>query len=113
MAFNPKTEYTIVPKEFSIKDFFEYKEDFVTRPPYQRKAVWSKKKKQALMDSLFRRYYIPKLVIREVRKDENVTINEIVDGQQRITTVQEFFDNKYIVECLFKNTKAQEIRGVH
>ena len=95
MAFNPKTEYTIVPKEFSIKDFFEYKEDFVTRPPYQRKAVWSKKKKQALMDSLFRRYYIPKLVIREVRKDENVTINEIVDGQQRITTVQEFFDNKY------------------
>ena len=33
MAFNPKTEYTIVPKEFSIKDFFEYKEDFVTRPP--------------------------------------------------------------------------------
>jgi len=90
-----KTEYTIVPKEFSIKDFFEYKEDFVTRPPYQRKAVWSKKKKQALMDSLFRRYYIPKLVIREVRKDENVTINEIVDGQQRITTVQEFFDNKY------------------
>ena len=95
VAFNPKTEYTIVPKEFSIKDFFEYKEDFVTRPPYQRKAVWSKKKKQALMDSLFRRYYIPKLVIREVRKDENVTINEIVDGQQRITTVQEFFENKY------------------
>ena len=48
MAFNPKTEYTIVSKEFSIKDFFEYKEDFVTRPPYQRKAVWKKKKKQAL-----------------------------------------------------------------
>ena len=95
MAFNPKTEYTIVPTEISIKDFFEYKEDFVTRPPYQRKAVWKKKKKQALMDSLFRRYYIPKLVIREVRKDETGTVSEIVDGQQRITTVQEFFDNKY------------------
>lgn len=95
MAFNPKTEYTIVPTEISIKDFFEYKEDFVTRPPYQRKAVWNKKKKQALMDSLFRRYYIPKLVIREVRKDDTGTVNEIVDGQQRITTVQDFFDNKY------------------
>lgn len=95
MAFNPKTEYTIVPTEISIKDFFEYKEDFVTRPPYQRKAVWSKKKKQALMDSLFRRYYIPKLVIREVRKDDIGTVSEIVDGQQRITTVQDFFDNKY------------------
>jgi hypothetical protein len=95
MAFNPKTEYTIVPTEISIKDFFEYKEDFVTRPPYQRKAVWSKKKKQALMDSLFRRYYIPKLVVREVRKNESGTVSEIVDGQQRITTVQDFFDNKY------------------
>jgi len=95
MAFNPKSEYIITSKEISIKDFFDYTEDYVTRPPYQRKAVWSRKKKQALMDSLFRRYYIPKLVIREVRLDENTTVFEIVDGQQRITSVQDFFDNKY------------------
>jgi len=95
MAFNPKSEYIITSKEISIKDFFDYKEDFVTRPPYQRKVVWNRKKKQALMDSLFRRYYIPKLVIREVRLDENTTVFEIVDGQQRITTVQDFFANKY------------------
>lgn len=95
MAFNPKSEYTIVPTEIGIKDFFEYKEDYVTRPPYQRKVVWNKKKKQALMDSLFRRYYIPKLVIREVRLSEDKAVSEIVDGQQRITTVQDFFDNLY------------------
>jgi 5-methylcytosine-specific restriction endonuclease McrA len=95
MAFNPKSEYTIVPSEISIKDFFEYREDYVTRPPYQRKAVWSKAKKQSLMDSLFRRYYIPKLVIREVRLSSDRTVNEIIDGQQRITTVQNFFDNQY------------------
>lgn len=95
MAFNPKSEYTIVPAEFGIKDFYDYKEDYVIRPPYQRKAVWSKKKKQSLMDSLFRRYYIPKLVIREVRLSESQTVNEIIDGQQRITTVQEFFNNQF------------------
>lgn len=95
MSFNPKPEYIIVSSEFNIKDFFEYKEMYVTRPPYQRKAVWSKKKKQSLMDSLFRRYYIPKLVVREVRLSESETVNEIIDGQQRITTVQEFFDNQY------------------
>lgn len=95
MPFNPKSEYTIVSNEISIKDFFEYKEDYVTRPPYQRKAVWSKAKMQSLMDSLFRRYYIPKLVIREVRLTTQQTINEIIDGQQRITTVQDFFNNKY------------------
>ncbi len=95
MSFNPKHEYTTISTDISIKDFFDYKEDYVTRPPYQRKAVWSKAKKQSLMDSLFRRYYIPKLVIREVRLSDNQTISEIIDGQQRITTVQEFFDNKY------------------
>jgi 5-methylcytosine-specific restriction endonuclease McrA len=95
MAFNPKTEYTIVSESFPIEDFHKYKDEFVTRPPYQRKAVWKVKKKQALMDSLFRRYYIPKLVIRRVRLSDDRTVNEIVDGQQRITTVQEFFENKY------------------
>lgn len=95
MPFNPKSEYTIVSTEISIKDFFDYKEDYVTRPPYQRKSVWSKVKKQSLMDSLFRRYYIPKLVVREVRLSDNQTVNEIIDGQQRITTVQEYFNNKY------------------
>lgn len=95
MPFNPKSEYTIVSSDISVKDFYDYKEDYVTRPPYQRKSVWSKKKKQALLDSLFRRYYIPKLVIREVRLSDQVTVNEIIDGQQRITTVQEFFNNDY------------------
>ena len=95
MPFNPKSEYTIVSTEIGIRDFFAYKEDYVTRPPYQRKSVWSKIKKQGLMDSLFRRYYIPKLVVREVRISDNQTVNEIIDGQQRITTVQEYFENKY------------------
>jgi len=95
MSFNPQTEYTILPREFPIEDFHKYKDEFVTRPPYQRKAVWSKAKKQALMDSLFRRYYVPKLVIRLVRLSDKKTIKEVIDGQQRITTVQEFFENQY------------------
>ncbi len=95
MGFDPIPKYKITPDKINIKDFHDYKEEFVTRPPYQRKSVWNKRKKQSLMDSLFRRYYIPKLVIREVRLSENDTKKEIIDGQQRITTVQEFFDNKY------------------
>src|SRR5690606_23469583 len=67
---------------------------YVTRPPYQRKSVWGPKKKQNLLDSLIRRYYIPKLVIREVRLSEAETVNEVIDGQQRINTVQDFFENK-------------------
>lgn len=55
MPFNPRTEYAISSKLIPIGDFFHYTDEFVTRPPYQRKSVWSNKKKQALLDSLFRR----------------------------------------------------------
>lgn len=95
MAFNPKQEYLVVSKDFNIEDFHRYQDEFITRPPYQRKTVWSNYKKQSLMDSLFRRYYVPKLVIREVRLDNNRTVNEIIDGQQRITTVQSFFKDEF------------------
>jgi len=89
--FNPRTEYDIASKPIAVRDFHEYADEFVVRPPYQRKTVWSKKKQQALMDSLFRRYYIPKIVLRQVRLDDQRTVNEVIDGQQRIVTVQRFF----------------------
>jgi len=95
MAFNPKQEYLITEDKIHLKDFFEYREDYITRPPYQRKSVWAVKKQQSLFDSLFRRFYVPRLVVREVRLSLDRTVREIIDGQQRITAVQEFFDNKF------------------
>lgn len=95
MAFNPKQEYQIIPDNIGLKDFSEYSEDYITRPPYQRKSVWSVKKQQGLFDSFFRRYYVPRLVIREVRLSEDKTVREIIDGQQRITAIQEFFQASF------------------
>jgi hypothetical protein len=91
--FNPQTEYDVIPKNFPIRDFHDYKEEFVVRPPYQRKNVWSTRKQQSLLDSLFRRYYVPKIVIREVRLNDDRTVSEVIDGQQRIYTVQRFLDD--------------------
>lgn len=93
-SFNPKTEYEVVSRGIPIRDFHEYKEEFVVRPPYQRKSVWSTKKQQALLDSLFRRYYVPRIVLREVRLGGEATVMEVVDGQQRITTAQLFFEGE-------------------
>lgn len=92
--FQPRTQYDVLPDRIDIRDFFEYTVDFVTRPPYQRKNVWSTKKQQALLDSLFRGFYIPRLVLREVRLSDDRVVREVVDGQQRITTVQLFFKDE-------------------
>jgi len=89
--FNPETQYDITPEIIPLKDFHEYADDYVVRPPYQRKSVWSRKKQQALLDSLLRRFYVPRIVVRLVRLDKERTVREVIDGQQRIRVAQRFF----------------------
>jgi len=93
-VFNPIADYLVEQKPIHIEDFHRYREDFVVRPPYQRTSVWSKQRQQQLLDSLIRRYYVPRIVLREVRLDERTVKKEVIDGQQRITTVQLFFSDK-------------------
>ena len=92
--FNPPTSYDVIPDYVKLEDFHKYPEDYVVRPPYQRKNVWTRKKKQALLDSLFRRYYVPKIVLREIKLAEKDTKNEVIDGQQRIRVAQEFYEDE-------------------
>lgn len=86
--------YTLEPKEYSLRDFHNRRDLFVLRPPYQRKNVWSNAKKEALIDSFFRRHYVPSIVLREVHTPQHQMKWEVVDGQQRIIAIQEFFENK-------------------
>jgi len=78
--FNPIADYLVEQKPIHIEDFHRYREDFVVRPPYQRTSVWSKQRQQQLLDSLIRRYYVPRIVLREVRLDEHSVKKEVIDG---------------------------------
>lgn len=62
-----------------------------TNPDYQRPAVWTKKQKQLLIDSILRDYDIPKIYLHE--KDKNNY--DVVDGQQRIRAIWEFYDDGF------------------
>lgn len=92
--FEPRPAYDVVFENIQLREFTEYWDEFVVRPPYQRKTVWSRAKQQALLDSLFRSYYVPRIVIREIRLSEQQTIREVIDGQQRITTAKRFRESE-------------------
>ncbi|HET7455284.1 MAG TPA: DUF262 domain-containing protein [Solirubrobacterales bacterium] len=92
--FEPRPAYDVVFETIQLREFTEYWDEFVVRPPYQRKTVWSRGKQQALLDSLFRSYYVPRIVIREVRLSERQIIREVIDGQQRITTAKRFREDE-------------------
>jgi hypothetical protein len=62
-------------------------------PAYQREAVWTLSQKQLLIDSLLVEIDVPKLYIREIDKDNYEF--EVVDGQQRLRAVFEFFNDEF------------------
>ncbi len=91
--FSPKEDYIIEEVKIQLGEIREYPDKFILRPPYQRHSgVWSKKMQEQLLDSVCRKYYIPKLVLRRVRLDNENIKWEVIDGQQRISTFLEFFD---------------------
>ena len=93
-VFDPPTEYDISREKTPLKDFHDYADEYITRPPYQRTTVWNRQKKLRLLDSLFRRYYVPHIVLRTIRLPDQHTIREVIDGQQRITVAQQFYRNE-------------------
>ncbi len=62
-----------------------------TKPSYQREYVWTNRFKRDLIISILKGYPIGVITTRQ-RIDDNVL--EIVDGQQRIKTINEFLTNK-------------------
>src|SRR5215510_10457693 len=59
---------------------------------WQRQEVWSRSKKQNLIDSILRGWKLPKFYFLKVSDDPESY--EVVDGQQRLVTIFEFFDNQ-------------------
>lgn len=84
-------------EEFPIKliDLHKKTQLYVKRPPYQRKNVWSIPKQQKFIDSIFRRYYVPRVILRQVVPKRGEVKYEVIDGQQRINAVQNFFKEKF------------------
>ena len=59
-------------------------------PEWQRGEVWDLSKKQQLIDSILRGWKLPKLYFVKTAANEY----EVVDGQQRLTAIYEFFSNE-------------------
>lgn len=71
------------------------------RPQYQRGPVWSLSKKQLLIDTILRKYDIPKLYLRKLNNSSSYE-HEVTDGQQRLRAIWEFQDDKYALGQLLE-----------
>src|SRR2546422_723932 len=60
-------------------------------PDWQREEVWDEAKKQELIDSILRGWKLPKFYFLKTSEEQEEF--EVVDGQQRLLAIFEFFDN--------------------
>lgn len=84
-------KYSVTQK--TIAELLEWiKNDQIDlHPPYQRNFVWTLKDQKQLIDSIMRGYPLPNFII-SLRKDGTY---EMVDGQQRATTISKFVKNGF------------------
>ena len=61
--------------------------DIDLQPEFQRGEVWSKAKKQRLVDSILRDWHVPPIHVIELRGSRK---QEVLDGQQRLAAIRDF-----------------------
>ena len=60
------------------------------RPFYQRRSRWDKQKQSRLIESFIVNIPIPPIILYE----QDYNSYEVIDGQQRITAIKDFYENK-------------------
>lgn len=84
------------------------------RPKYQRNYIWRNDFKDKLIYSIIKSYPIGSIIIRKLKEpNEKGAKSEIVDGQQRMTTIYEFIEGKYEIRSEFSRKIIEEIQEIY
>lgn len=87
--------------------------DVIIQPSYQRRAFWDTKKKVSLIESIFLGLPLPLIYLAEASTQidgEMYPVREVVDGQQRLTSIQDFYNGNLRIpeESFIKELKGKK-----
>lgn len=66
-------------------------------PPYQRRSVWNQAYKDDFIDTVLLQYPAPAIFLYEDVSPDGVSVYQVVDGKQRLTSVFEFANGAFPV----------------
>ena len=72
--------------------------NYILRPKYQRRITWNNKKRSKLIESFIMNIPVPPVFLYETE----FGVYQVMDGLQRISTIMDFFDNKFSLEGLLE-----------
>jgi len=82
-------------QEFPLSYLVKERTIFSNYPDYQREKVWERGRKQLLINEILYGLPVPPLIARKLLNEQGETIYELIDGQQRFTTICDFRDGKF------------------
>jgi len=88
---NSDFSWGITPFEISDVISLINEKKLILRPEYQRRSVWSKPAKSSLVETVLQNKPVPFFLIQE---KENGLL-EVIDGQQRLRALSEFYNNTF------------------
>jgi len=77
-------------------------------PPYQRRSVWNQSYKDDFIDTVMLQYPAPAIFLYEEVSPEGVSVYQVVDGKQRLTSVLEFANGNFPVS---EESQVTHLRG--
>lgn len=82
-------------------------------PEYQRSGgVWTREKKQLLIDSILNDYDIPKIYFHRISEGQKLKAKfdfAVIDGRQRLETIWDFMDGKFPIAKDFEYQRDESI----
>lgn len=68
------------------------------QPNFQRGEIWDTKRRQRLIDTILREWYVPAVHIVLDSNSEEV----VLDGQQRLAAIRDFFDDRVKIDGMIE-----------
>lgn len=96
-------------EQYPITDLIQWLNDktLIPNPNFQRRPVWPPEAKTYFIDTILRDLPVPNIYFRTVVDLRTKrSYREVVDGQQRLRTIQEFVSGDLILR-----SRAQEYKG--
>lgn len=89
----------IVKQTWSIQEIYQKikSKRLKLTPDYQRNEIWQNDKNTAFIESLYMGIIVPPIYVVEIPGDDLLedSTYEVVDGKQRLTSINKFLTNQY------------------
>jgi hypothetical protein len=97
------------PLQPTLAEFLQWREagSLELSPKFQRKAVWSPTQRSYFIDTMLQQMPSPQIYLRkQYNLNGRKIVHEVIDGQQRLRSVLDFYDGKYAISSNLEESYA-------